>query len=615
MCGIFGIYDPGANIDNVFLRKATFPVSYRGPDAEGIYINEQKTVGLAHKRLSIIDLSEAGKQPMCDSEGKLWITFNGEIYNFHELREMLISYGHRFASLCDTEVLLYAYKQWGTDCLRHLNGMFAFGIYDSTKQKIFLARDRLGKKPIFYSTYPDGIIFSSELKEILVTGKVPTDINNQAVNYYFSLGYIPGDICIVQHVRKLPPGHFLEYDCAKGTAQQQRYWDVPDFIAAKSEEHLLEELETLMSDSISKRLISDVPLGAFLSGGIDSSLVVALMRKVHNGEIKTFSVGFEGSRFSELDQARVVAKHFETSHKEITVTPHFGIELELISELMDEPIYDSSLLPTYLLSKHTRQHVTVALSGDGGDEIFGGYIHYASALTAQKIRGFAIPPLPSVSKLIASYMPDGMFGKNTLYGIYAGSKACFSYPTQIFKEDERALVLNRDFLRRIDLKAPRLYREALMNKNYDFVGQMCYADIKSLLPDDILVKVDRASMFNSLEVRCPFLDYRIAEYAFSHIPGNLRIKNGVKKYLLKRLAQKLLPPALSLERKQGFDIPGDLLFKTHLSERLLSFPNNEFVSRDFLLELVDAQKSKKVYSWHKLFALYFFMRWLEVWRK
>lgn len=593
MCGIFGIYRPGSPIGEALLGRAIASTSYRGPDAQGMYINERKTVGLAHKRLSIIDLSDAGRQPMSDSEGRLWITFNGEIYNFMELREGLISYGHRFSSLCDTEVLLYAYKQWGIDCLRHLNGMFAFGIYDSAGQKIFLARDRLGKKPLFYSTYSGGIIFSSELKEILATGSVPVDVDNEAVNYYFSLGYIPGEKCIVQHVKKLPPGHFLEYDCSKGTAQLGQYWDVPEFEATKKEEEMLEEIEALLSDSVKKRLISDVPLGAFLSGGIDSSLLVALMRKAHNGEIKTFSVGFEGSRCSEVGHARLVARHFGTSHREITVVPNFRDDLELISGLMDEPIFDSSLLPTYLLSKHTKQHVTVALSGDGGDEVFGGYIHYASALVAQNIAKFAISPFRKTAKLVASYMPDGMFGRNTLYGIYAGDKACFSYPTQIFKEDERGQLLHRDFAGIVDMKAPRIYREALMDKNYDFVSQMCYADIKTLLPDDILVKVDRASMFNSLEVRCPLLDYRIAEYAFRHIPGNFKVRGGIKKYLLKKLAQKLLPLELELERKQGFDIPGDLLLKTHLTERLMSFPRNDFISQSFLSKLINAQKNRK----------------------
>lgn len=614
MCGIFGIYRK-EGVEEGLLGKAAEVISYRGPDAEGFFVSEDRTVGLAHKRLSIIDLSEAGRQPMCDPEGRLWIVFNGEIYNFPELKETLMAEGFSFRSSSDTEVLLYAYKKWGAGCLERINGMFAFAVYDLRERKLFLARDRMGKKPLFYSSFGGAFIFASELKSILSTGLVPADIDHSALNHYFALGYVPSPMSIVRGARKLPPGHFLNYDIESGRPEIRQYWDAPDFEGARDEPRILEEVEALLADSVKRRLISDVPLGAFLSGGVDSSLVVAMMRKAHSGEIKTFSIGFEGSKRSELPYSSMVARHLGTTHKEIIIAPKLEEDLEHVSGLMDEPIYDNSLLPTYYLSRHTRQYVTVALSGDGGDELFGGYIHYKSALAARRISRFAPPPFNRLAGAVASIMPEGRFGKNTLYGIARGSKSCFTYPTLIFKEEERGRLLSPPVLEGVDLKGPVLMREALMDKNYDFVNQMCYADMKTNMADDILQKVDRASMFVSLEVRCPILDYRMAEYSFGYIPGGLKIKGGVKKYILKRLAGKYLPPELNLERKQGFDIPGDLLSRTYLSGRLLDFPQNDFLSSSFVSGLVGEQKTRNVYLWHKLFAVYFFLRWLETWKR
>jgi asparagine synthase (glutamine-hydrolysing) len=489
--------------------------------------------------------------------------------------------------------------------------MFSFAIYDSKDRTLFIARDRLGKKPLFYTTYGGMFIFASELKAILNTGLVPVDVDDQAVNFYFALGYIPGEMCIAKHVRKLASGCFLQYKLACREVALRRYWDAPEYEFAKDEVTALAEVEEILSDSVRRRLISDVPLGVFLSGGVDSSLVAAFMRKVHNGEIKTFSVGFEGSRRSELRYASLVARHLETNHKEIIVRPNIADDLELVSGLLDEPIFDNSILPTYYLSRHTRQHVTVALSGDGGDELFGGYIHYASALASRKIARFAVPPLNMVAGAMARMMPEGLYGKNTLYGVSLGGGLSFVGPTRVFKSYEIRGLFTKDFLGRIETGAPDLYRERLMDRNYDFLNRMCYADLKTSLADDILVKVDRASMFNSLEVRCPLLDYRLAEYSFRHLPGSLKIKGGIKKYLLKKLAEKYLPPELDIARKQGFDMPGDLLSGTYLAGRLLDFPPNEFISRSHLERTV--KKSGRAFMWHKLFSLYFFMRWIETW--
>lgn len=614
MCGIFGIHSPDRSLDETILRGAIDCVSYRGPDAVGVYVSKDRSVGLAHRRLSILDLSDAAKQPMSDHEKRAWIVFNGEIYNFREIREMLSSVGYTFKTSSDTEVLLYSYKEWGLKCLEHLNGMFSFGIYDSKSGKILLARDRLGKKPLFYSSFAGNFIFSSELKQILHTGLLPIEVGVEALNYYFALGYIPGDLCLVKNVYKLPAGSYLDFDTASGRIKTGRYWDAPEFEHGASEEAALEEVDEFLKDSVKSRLVSDVPLGAFLSGGIDSSLVVTYMRKVHNGEIKTFSIGFEGSRKSELKYSGIVARHAQTTHQEILLKPDFIADLEHVSGLLDEPIYDNSILPTYYLSKHTRQHVTVALSGDGGDEIFGGYIHYASASAARRLSRYVLPPFDKFAGYLSGLMPEGMFGKNTLYGMSGGEEACFVYPSLIFKDNERSRLFRRDFLHEISLNAPAHYRERMMDRKYDFVNRMCYADMKTELVDDILVKVDRASMFNSLEVRCPLLDYRIVDYAFRHIPGDMKMKAGTKKFLLKKLARKYLPAELDIERKQGFDIPGDLLVRTHVAHRLLGFPENEFISPGFVAELVRKQEKGMGHYWHKLFALYFFLRWLETWR-
>ncbi len=603
------------SIEIPFLQKVIDSVSYRGPDAEGFYINKDKTVGLAHRRLSILDLSQAGRQPMHDETKEISIVFNGEIYNYLELKETLLHEGYRFVSTSDTEVLLYSYKKWGTDCLQHINGMFAFGILDSRENKLFIGRDRLGKKPLFYTMYEGTFIFSSELKEILHTGIVPVDLDSAAVNHYFALGYIPGEMCIVKGVKKLRAACSLELFIPDGTLQLRSYWDIPAFEEAKSEEEALEEIECLLSDAVKKRLMSDVPIGAFLSGGLDSSLVVAFMRKVHNAEIKTFSVAFEGSVSNETPYSNLVSCHFGTAHNEILIQPNLADDLELVSGLLDEPVYDNSLLPSYYIAKYTRQYVTVALSGDGGDEVFGGYIHYASALLAERIATFAFPPINKLAGYLSQKMPEGRFGRNTLLGISHGGKSSFVYPTLVFKPLERARMLRINAFDDLVLNAPQQYREKLMNSRYDFINQMCYADIKSELVDDILVKVDRASMFNSLEVRCPLLDYRIVEFCFRYVPGNLKIRRGIKKYLLKKLAARYLPKKLDIHRKQGFDIPGDLLARSNLVERLLSFPENEFVSKSYMTEICKSQERGCHYLWHKLFALYFFLRWVETWKK
>lgn len=615
MCGIFGILSPGGEVTQDLVGQALALIARRGPDDEGVYVSPSGRAGLGHRRLSILDLSPLGHQPMADPSGRYRIVFNGEIYNFQEIRRSLEAEGEVFRSSSDTEVLLAAYVRHGRKALDRLNGMFAFGIYDALEERLFLARDRAGKKPLFYAARNGAFVFASELKQILSAGITPREISLPALNQYMSLGYAAGELSLAEGVRKLPACDALEFDLRTGRLEAGPYWDLPPQGAPVSEAEALEYLEGALLDAVRMRLVSDVPLGAFLSGGVDSSLVVALMRRVHSGTIRTFSVGFEGIADDERRYAAIVARALQTDHTEIVVTPRVDDDLEHISSLLDEPIYDNSLLPTYYLSRETRRHVTVAISGDGGDELFGGYIHYHSAATARRFARLAFPPLKGIAGLASSAMPEGFFGKNTLAGIARGQDACFTYPTQIFKPEQRQRLFTRDVLRAMDLAAPTAYRESMMGKGGDFVTRMCRADFKTSLVDDILVKVDRASMMNSLEVRCPLLDYRIVEYAFGRVPGSLKLRGGIKKYILKRLAARHLPAELDIERKKGFDIPGALLRKTRIAERLMDFPAQPYVNRDYIQGLAEAQRSGRAYLWHKLFGLYFFLRWWETWIK
>ncbi|WP_460178031.1 asparagine synthase (glutamine-hydrolyzing) [Thermodesulfovibrio hydrogeniphilus] len=590
-------------------------VKYRGPDAEGFFINKEQTVGLAHVRLSIIDLSTDANQPMSSLDGSVHIVFNGEIYNYQVLKKELEKKGYLFKTNSDTEVLINSYLEWDENFLEKINGMFAFGIYDSRKNRILIARDRIGKKPLFYSYYKENFLFASELKSIYYSDIIPVEIEPKAVNFYFSYGYIPGELSILKSIYKLKPAHFLIFDITSKSIKIKNYWEVPEFREKIKEERAIEELESLIEDSVKIRLISDVPLGSLLSGGIDSSLVTAFMTKITDHEVMSFNVDFQGSSKSEAGYAKIVSSHLKTQHHNIVVSVDYQKELEYVSGQIDEPIYDSSLLLTYILSKYVKDYVKVVLSGDGGDENFGGYIHYHSALIAKKLGQLSPPPLKYLAGMISQLLPEGFFGKNTLYGIAKGSDGWFLYPTQIFKEEERKKLFKRDFLEEINIKEPFNYRKRFMDRNYDFISQMCFTDLKTMLVDDILVKVDRASMMNSIEVRCPLLDYRIVEFSFSYLSGNLRIKNGIKKYLLKQIAKKYLPPDFPFERKQGFDIPKDLIPKNFILERILSFDENEFLEKSYILKLVKGQKKERRNLWTKIFAIYFFLRWMETWRK
>ncbi len=620
MCGILGVVDE-KGVDEKLFKKMRDTMVHRGPDDAGIWISRKNLVGLAHRRLSIIDLSEAGRQPMSDSEGKIWIIFNGEIYNFQEIQTELKEKGYRFRSHSDTEVIINAYKEWGTDCLHKFNGMFAFGIYDDNEKIIFLARDRLGKKPLYYihDRRNNYFAFASEIKALLKDKNTYREIDFQALNFYFTFGYIPGELCIFKEIRKLPPAHAMIYWLNSGEKKMWGYWDIPYLSEKRTSEHeLLEELEVLMQDAVRIRLVSDVPLGAFLSGGVDSSIVVAMMSKVSDKPVKTFSIGFEDNAFNELPYAKIVSEHFGTEHHELIVKQDaISILPELVRQF-DEPFADSSMIPTYYVSKATREHVTVALSGDGGDEIFGGYKVYLASLFDYYARmlmpffmrkGLAHAAECFPNRVAAKIMKQLSLLKYDLYDVFI-ERSIYPY----FGKELRSHILSQDIINGLNKQflAPELSRRHYLEQGErDFINHLTYTDFKTYLPDDVMVKVDRMSMLASLETRAPIMDYRIAEFSFKHIPGNLKVKGVTPKYLLKKLAKKILPGKLDINRKMGFAIPIADWFKkplsSHIKEVLLDTKHSYFNQRS-IKKLLDEHGAGIDHS-HRLFALLSYFLW------
>ncbi len=619
MCGIVGIVDNNKQIDKNLILNMTKALSHRGPDDWGIWTSPDKRIGLGHRRLSIIDLSKAGAQPMSDRHGGLYIVYNGEIYNYLEIRKKLEKEGYRFKSRTDTEVILYAYKKWGTDCLKKMNGMFAFGIYDTEKKIIFIARDRVGKKPLYWAHYKGKFIFASELKSILCDSKFPRDIDYRALNLYLTFGYIFFDFTIFKRARKLLPAHMMIYDLKNDSTSISRYWDVPEQDTRRyKEEELLEELEYLLEDAVKLRLIGDVPIGAFLSGGLDSSLVVAMMCKASGGNVKTFSIGFQNEGYNELPYARIVANYFGTDHTEFVVKPDkFDIIGELAAQF-DEPFADSSLLPTYYVSKMTRKYVKVALSGDGGDELFGGYSTYIATLANYYVN--KLVPFP-IRKMVSNYAgkisDKNKMKKQLLRLKYTTDEAFIDRISHAYFKDEYRKNLLKDDIENIlsdNYSEPEGFiLKILNNSKRDFLNTLEYAHLLSFLPEDILTKVDRMSMRVSLEVRCPILDYRIIEFAFKKLHGGFKIKGKTRKYLLKKLAKKVLPPELNLNRKWGFIVPVSNWLREDLSsyvnDSLLNW-DNVFFKRNYIKRLVDEHKSG-VNHGGRIFVLIMFYLWYK----
>jgi asparagine synthase (glutamine-hydrolysing) len=557
MCGIVGIASITPQIQRAWLAIGRDVMIHRGPDDEGEWWSLDGRVGLAQRRLSIIDLSPAGHQPMHDACGALSIVFNGEIYNFSDLRDELIAKGHGFRSHSDTEVILVAYREWGAECLARLNGMFAFALFDAQQQTVILARDRTGEKPLFYHQANGVLRFASELKALLEDTVLPRRIDPEALDCYLAMGYVPGHRCMLQGFSKLPPAHILSFDLRTGQAKIWRYWQLPDLEAASSkavdEAALLDELESLLEDAVRRQMVADVPVGVLLSGGVDSSLVTAMAVR-SSRQVQTFTIGFPGhGKVDETEHARLIARHFGTRHTELMAEDAPVDLLPRLARQFDEPMVDSSMIPTFLVSHLVRQHCTVALGGDGGDELFGGYGHYSRLQWMQQKLGSIPRPLRKGVALAAErLLPVGVKGRNWLQGLGLDLDKGLPLIASYFDATTRGRLLAGQS--GWHARAEAVLRSRVPT-NSDLLQRATRMDFANYLAEDILVKVDRASMLNSLELRAPLLDYRLIEFAFSKIPSHLKATAQYKKILLKRLAARVLPPEFDRHRKQGFSIP------------------------------------------------------------
>jgi asparagine synthase (glutamine-hydrolysing) len=570
MCGIAGIVGPEASLSASERREALTRmcqvIEHRGPDDQGIHIDRGLALGM--RRLSIIDLV-TGHQPISNEDKSIWIVFNGEIYNFKELRDDLIARGHTFQTNSDTETIVHLYEEEGEQCVAKLRGMFAFAIWDGRERKLFLARDRVGVKPLHYCIVGDSLIFGSEIKSILQYPRLEREVNLEALSNFLTFGYVPDPHTAFSGIEKLPPGHILIFK--DGRKSVRRYWDF-DYRdrsgePARDDQYYIERLRELLMESVRLRLVSDVPLGAFLSGGIDSSTVVAMMARLMDRPVKTFSIGFAESSFDELHYARIAARHLGTDHHEFIVTPDVCSLIEEIVWHHDEPFADISSIPTYMVSKMAREHVTVALSGDGGDELFAGYDRYVIDRSREK---FELVPRFIRRNLmlpVARALPRAAFGKRFIRNVALEPDARYVDSLSYFNEQNKRELLSSDFIRHIDAhdssaEFRRLFEAPASRERID---HLMYLDSKTYLPGDVMTKVDRMSMANSLEAREPLLDHKLIEFAQT-IPAAAKLRGSVTKNILKLAVRGLIPDEIINRRKQGFDVPINHWFRHQLRE-------------------------------------------------
>jgi asparagine synthase (glutamine-hydrolysing) len=569
MCGIAGFAD-GSSIEHSARRSADFAlvhqmcdvIRHRGPDDEGIHVEDG--VGLGMRRLSIIDLS-TGNQPIHNENRTIWLVFNGEIYNYRELRRELERDGHAFYTSSDTETIVHAYEQWGEAAFGRLRGMFGIGLWDRQRRALFLARDRAGIKPLHYIERRGRVYFGSEIKSLIAAGAVERAIDLEALDHYLSFLYAPPDRSLLKDVRKLPPGHFLRWQ--DGRAAVIRYWEISGreaFTGTPAE--AAAGLRTVLADAVRSHMVSDVPLGAFLSGGVDSSIVVGLMAEASAQPVKTFSIGFDEPQFDELEHARQVAAHFGTDHHEFVVRPDGLSILDRLIEHFDEPFADSSAIPTWYVSEIARRHVTVVLSGDGGDELFGGYDRY---LPHRRVAQFDRLPLPAARRVAGAVWPllaHGARGKNFLRHVSRTDEGRYLDSVTFFQPDEKPALYSLDVQRALgEWNAERAlgcrferFRELPAH------SRMMRFDFETYLPEDVLTKVDRMSMAHSIESRVPLLDNEVIDFAAA-LPSSLKIHNGRRKHVLKNAVRGLLPDGILDRRKQGFGVPLGVWFRGGLT--------------------------------------------------
>lgn len=554
MCAILGSISSSTINNYESFKLDLMRMSHRGPDYSSIWKSENNKVFLGHNRLSIIDLTSKAHQPMQDISNNLVIVFNGEIYNFLEIKNILVKKGHIFNSNSDTEVILNSYKEWGYSCLNKLNGAFAFSIFDKKKKIVFAARDRSGEKPFFYQIKNKTFKFSSELKGLFSQNFSSSKIDYLSLDSYLTFGFIPGQECILKGVKKLPPAHALIYNIDLNILKVWKYWELPKYFEERNinEQDLNKEFNKLFKDAVQKQMISDVPIGILLSGGLDSSLITYFASKISKN-IKTFNVSFDGhNNYNESKYARQISNYLKTDHIEINAAQASPEIMFKLAKQFDEPIADSSMVPTYLLSKEVKNYCSVAIGGDGSDELFGGYRHYNRMLWCEKYLSW-IPKYikKQISSNSSKFLPTGFKGVNWLQSLNTDLNDDLPIIGKFFDKSLRQKLIGYT----LDIEDAESIWKSRIPQNKDLIDRMTIMDFNNYLAEDILVKVDRSSMLNSLEIRAPFLDYRIIEFAFSKIPNYLKCTTTQRKIFLKKFGSRLLPKNFDLNRKQGFSIP------------------------------------------------------------
>ncbi|MYN43391.1 amidotransferase 1, exosortase A system-associated [Duganella sp. FT109W] len=577
MCAIAGIFDlyQQADIDPAVLRQMTDLQRHRGPDQAGMH--REPGVGLGHRRLAIIDLA-SGAQPLFNEDRSVMVVYNGEIYNFPALMRELQQFGHSFRTRCDTEVIVHAWEQWGARCVEHFRGMFAFALWDRRQRCLFLARDRLGVKPLHYAVLDNGqLIFASEIKALLAHGQLRRNLDPLAIDEYFAYGYIPEPRTVFRQIRKLEPGHTLLVRHGSAPGAPHRYWDVP-FQRHRliSQDHAADELLARLREAVRIRLVAEVPLGAFLSGGVDSSAVVAMMAHASPTPVNTCSIAFDEAQFDESRYATLVAERYHTHHHSQRVAQHDADLIDQLAALYDEPFADSSALPTYRVCQLARQRVTVALSGDGGDENLAGYRRYRDHLHAERWRallplGVRQPLFGTLGRLYpaADWAPRPLRAKTTLQALGRDAVAAYFDRVCLLKDAMRAQLFSPALRRDLGPyhAVQVLRRHAADCPASDPLSLVQYLDLKTYLPGDILTKVDRASMAHGLEVRSPLLDHSLVEW-ISGLPPDLKLRGGSGKFLFKQALAPYLPHELLHRRKMGFAVPLADWFRGPLRARL-----------------------------------------------
>lgn len=641
MCGIVGFKNKKEfKALRESLPAAALSLTHRGPDDSGLFFDEKAGIGLAHRRLSIIDLSSAGQQPMKSDDGKVHLVYNGEVYNFKEIRKELEGHGHRFHTYTDTEVILKAYLQWGIDCLQRFVGMFALALWDGDKQSLFLARDRMGIKPLYYHFSSENLLFASELKAFMALKGFPKDLDPDAIPLFLHYQYIPAPRTIFKDTFKLLPGHYAVFDGRR--LRVHPYWELPEGDSSSmrtdlSDEDVVENLDHLLTRAVSDRLVSDVPLGALLSGGIDSSVVVALMQKINASPVQTFSIGFREAGYNEAPWASKVAKYLGTDHTEFYVTPSEAREvIPRLPEIYDEPFADSSAIPTFLVCRLTRSRVTVALSGDGGDEQFSGYVRYWSTRAIAK--GFQFLP-EKIKKRLAVLLRSIPF--QWVEKCYLPLRDSLPQRLRVanFSDKWQILIDLMDHMEIKDLyrmtvclwseadlrfllgkKLPESQFEETFEKTngWPLLSRLMRVDQRTYLPDAMLTKVDRASMAVSLEVRVPLIDHRVIEYS-SSLSERLKYRNGTGKYILKKLLARYLPAELFERPKMGFGVPIDRWFRHDLKGLLLDYLSPEYLKKEGLFDStlieqkLNEHLSGRANHQYRLWSILMWEMWRERW--